>query len=89
MRLGEPKKAIEAWKTCLEINPEQYDALYNIGRVAGQLGDWKTARSALESFVEDRAAQAVRQGPRRGPRRPRRHVPPRPLTWGQVWTLSI
>ena len=52
MRLGEPKKAIEAWKTCLEMNPEQYDALYNIGRVAGQLGDWKTARKALESFVK-------------------------------------
>ncbi|MET0619399.1 MAG: tetratricopeptide repeat protein, partial [Thermoanaerobaculia bacterium] len=52
MRLGEPKKAIEAWKTCLEMNPEQYDALYNIGRVAGQLGDWKTARIALESFVK-------------------------------------
>jgi arylsulfatase A-like enzyme/Flp pilus assembly protein TadD len=51
MRLGEPKKAIDAWKTTLEMNPEQYDALYNIGRVAGQLGDWKTARQALESFV--------------------------------------
>ena len=34
------------------MNPEQYDALYNIGRVAGQLGDWKTARIALESFVK-------------------------------------
>ena len=34
------------------MNPEQYDALYNIGRVAGQLGDWKTARAALESFVK-------------------------------------
>jgi arylsulfatase A-like enzyme/Flp pilus assembly protein TadD len=52
MRLGEPTKAIEAWKTTLEMNPEQYDALYNIGRVAGQLGDWKTARKALEAFVQ-------------------------------------
>ena len=52
MRLGEPQKAIEAWKTTLEMNPEQYDALYNIGRVSGQLGDWKTARKALEAFVK-------------------------------------
>ena len=80
MRLGDPTKAIEAWQTCIEINPEQYDALYNIGRVAGQLGDWKTARAALESFVEDGAAQAVRQGSRRSARRPRRHVPPRALS---------
>ena len=47
-RLGDPKKAIDAWQRCLEINPDQYDALYNIGRVAGQSGDWKTARGALE-----------------------------------------
>ena len=51
MRLGDPKKAIEAWQRCLEINPEQYDALYNIGRVAGQIQDWKTARASLERFV--------------------------------------
>jgi tetratricopeptide (TPR) repeat protein len=52
LRLGDPQKAIACWKTCLELNPEQYDALYNIGRVAGQLGDWKTARQALELFVK-------------------------------------
>lgn len=51
MRLNDPRKAIAAWQRCIEINPEQYDALYNVGRVAGQLGDWKTARSALERFV--------------------------------------
>ncbi len=51
MRLNDPRKAIAAWQRCIEINPEQFDALYNVGRVAGQLGDWKTARSALERFV--------------------------------------
>ncbi|HEY3204303.1 MAG TPA: tetratricopeptide repeat protein, partial [Thermoanaerobaculia bacterium] len=51
MRLGDPQKAIAAWQRCIELNPEQYDALYNIGRVAGQMGDWKTARVALERFV--------------------------------------
>jgi arylsulfatase A-like enzyme/Flp pilus assembly protein TadD len=51
LRLGQPQKAIETWEQCLEINPDQYDALYNIGRVAGQLHDWKKARAALERFV--------------------------------------
>ncbi len=50
-RLGDPRKAIDAWQKCLEINPDQYDVLYNIGRVAGQIQDWKTARLALEKFV--------------------------------------
>jgi arylsulfatase A-like enzyme/Flp pilus assembly protein TadD len=50
-RLGQPQKAIDAWDHCIELNPEQYDALYNVGRVAGQLGDWKKARTALERFV--------------------------------------
>ena len=35
----------------MALNPEQYDALYNIGRVAGQMHDWKKARAALEKFV--------------------------------------
>ena len=51
MQLGDPRKAIDAWEHCLEINPEQYDALYNIGRVAGQMKDWTKARAALEKFV--------------------------------------
>ena len=40
-----------AWEQCTELNPEQYDALYNIGRVSGQMKDWKKARAALEHFV--------------------------------------
>ncbi len=51
MQLGSPEKAIGAWRHCVELNPEQYDALYNIGRVAGQLGDWRQAREALERFA--------------------------------------
>jgi len=51
MQQGLPGKALDAWKRCVELNPEQYDALYNIGRVSGQLGDWKGAREALEKFV--------------------------------------
>jgi arylsulfatase A-like enzyme/Flp pilus assembly protein TadD len=51
LKLGEPGKAVEAWEQCTALNPEQYDALYNIGRVAGQMKDWKKARTALETFV--------------------------------------
>jgi arylsulfatase A-like enzyme/Flp pilus assembly protein TadD len=51
MQLGQPEKALAAWKHTVELNPEQYDALYNIGRVAGQLGNWPVAREALERFV--------------------------------------
>jgi len=50
-RLGEPAKAVEAWKRCVEADPQQYDALYNLGRVAGNLGDLTTARQALERFA--------------------------------------
>jgi superkiller protein 3 len=51
MNLNQPAKAIDAWEHCIELNPDQFDALYNIGRVAGSLGDWKKARAALERFA--------------------------------------
>jgi tetratricopeptide (TPR) repeat protein len=51
LKLGDPGKAVKAWEQCTALNPEQYDALYNIGRVAGQMKDWKKARTALEKFV--------------------------------------
>jgi arylsulfatase A-like enzyme/Flp pilus assembly protein TadD len=51
MQLKEPEKALEAWAQCLKYDPKQYDALYNVGRVAGQIGDWKRAREAFERFV--------------------------------------
>ena len=51
LKLGDRDKAIKAWEQCTALNPEQYDALYNIGRVAGQMADWKKARAALEKFV--------------------------------------
>ena len=50
-QLGDVPRAIHAWEECIALNPEQYDALYNIGRVAGQVRDWKKAREALEKFV--------------------------------------
>jgi arylsulfatase A-like enzyme/Tfp pilus assembly protein PilF len=64
-RLDQPKKAIEAWTLCVQADPQQYDALYNLGRVAGQIGEWKTAREALTRFVQtappNRYARDIRE----------------------------
>ena len=52
LKLGDPRqgrRGVGAMPRAL--NPEQYDALYNIGRVAGQIKDWKKARAALEKFA--------------------------------------
>lgn len=51
MRLEAPVKALDAWTRAVEYNPEQYDALYNIGLVASRMGDRGRAREALERFV--------------------------------------
>jgi tetratricopeptide (TPR) repeat protein len=49
--MGQPEKAMEAWSRCVEVDPQQFDALYNLGRVAGNLGDYARARRALEQFA--------------------------------------
>ena len=61
MRLANPQKAIEAWERCVALNPEQYDALYNLGRAAGSIGDWPRARHALEQFVATAPASQYRK----------------------------
>jgi arylsulfatase A-like enzyme/tetratricopeptide (TPR) repeat protein len=48
---GRAKDAIEAWKRTVELDPSQFDALYNLALVSGQQGDLATARSALERFA--------------------------------------
>ena len=60
-RLGQPAKAMEAWAQCVRVDPTQYDALYNLGRVAGELDDWPRARQALTQFVRHGAAEALRK----------------------------
>jgi tetratricopeptide (TPR) repeat protein len=44
--------AITAWQRSVELDPKQYDALYNLGLVAAGQGRRAEARKALRQFVE-------------------------------------
>jgi tetratricopeptide (TPR) repeat protein len=43
--------ALEAWQWCVELDPLQFDALFNIGMVGSELGEPEVARQALERFI--------------------------------------
>ena len=58
---GRPEEAIQAWKHAVELDPGQFDALFNLGVVALERRDTDLARSSLSQFV-DRAPPA-RFGP--------------------------
>jgi len=51
-RLDGPDAALQAWHKAVELDRTQYDALYNIGLVAAQLGRRDEARSALVRFAD-------------------------------------
>lgn len=44
--------AISAWQKAVELDPKQYDALYNLGLVAAGQGRRAEARKALRQFVD-------------------------------------
>ncbi|MES1245271.1 MAG: sulfatase-like hydrolase/transferase [Acidobacteriota bacterium] len=44
--------AISAWQKAVELDPKQYDALYNLGLVAAGQGRRAEARKALKQFVD-------------------------------------
>ncbi|MEE8526773.1 MAG: sulfatase-like hydrolase/transferase [Thermoanaerobaculia bacterium] len=48
---GDGDGAIAAWQRSLELDPRQWDVLYNLGTVAPGLGRRDLARDALERFV--------------------------------------
>jgi tetratricopeptide (TPR) repeat protein len=50
--LGRHAEAIAAWKRAVDLDPGQFDALFNIGVVSSRLGDAATARIALGAFIE-------------------------------------
>ena len=51
-QLGRAPEAIASWKRATDLDPRQYDALFNIAVVAGKSGDRATAREALTRFVQ-------------------------------------
>ncbi len=59
-KLGEPREAVAAWQRAVAIDPQDFDALYNIGLVAPEVGDVAAARAALERFLA--AAPPARYG---------------------------
>jgi tetratricopeptide (TPR) repeat protein len=57
-RLSDPAAALAAYRSALELNPQLLPAFQGLSRSALQLGDYRTAREALES--EGRVSRDVR-----------------------------
>lgn len=51
--LGEREEGLEAWRKAVEIDPRDFDALYNIALTAAGLGHPDVAREALERFLRE------------------------------------
>ena len=51
-QLEGPAAALGAWRKAYELDPQQYDALYNSGLVAAEQKQWAEARKVLRQFVE-------------------------------------
>jgi arylsulfatase A-like enzyme/tetratricopeptide (TPR) repeat protein len=51
MELGDAASAMASWKRAAELDPRQYDALFNLGLVAAQNGQPDLARDALGRFI--------------------------------------
>ena len=62
-RRNDLPRALESWKRAVAVDPKQYDALFNIGLVAGNAGRYDESRRALEQFVrtapKERYAQDI------------------------------
>lgn len=59
--LGRRNEALEAWERALELQPRDFDVLYNLALVALEAGDLDRARPALARFVAE--APPERYGP--------------------------
>lgn len=57
---GRSREAVEAWEKSVTFDPKNYDALFNMAIVAGEIGDRDRARSALRQFIA--TAPAARYG---------------------------
>ena len=53
-----PAAALEAWQRSVELDPRQYQALFNIGLVAASAGRLPEARTALRRFIDTAPPQS-------------------------------
>ena len=56
-RLADGAGALTAWRRCIELDPAQFDTLYNLGVKAAELGDPDLARRSLARFVAEAPAE--------------------------------
>jgi len=56
-QLQDAEGALAAWERAVELDPRQYDALYNLGISAGQLGLRSKARQALRQYIATAPAE--------------------------------
>jgi Flp pilus assembly protein TadD len=59
-RLGEVAGALDAWQRALELDPEGWDTLYNLGTEAAAAEREELARDALSRFVAGAPAERYR-----------------------------
>jgi Tfp pilus assembly protein PilF len=48
---GHPEEAIERWKRAVELNPKEWDTLFNLGKLLRQRGREAEARPYIEQFL--------------------------------------
>ncbi len=51
-QLGRAPEAIASWRRATDLDPRQYDALFNMAIVAGKSGDRAAARDGLNRFIQ-------------------------------------
>jgi arylsulfatase A-like enzyme/Flp pilus assembly protein TadD len=49
---GHPDEAIDRWKRAVELNPKEWDTLFNLGKLLRSRGREAEARRYIEQFVE-------------------------------------
>jgi Flp pilus assembly protein TadD len=60
-RSGRPEEAIDHWRRAVEIEPREFDTLFNLGMLLLRRGRPAEARAYLERFVQSAPAAAYAQ----------------------------
>jgi Flp pilus assembly protein TadD len=57
VQLNDTAGAHASWSRAVELDPRQYDALFNLAMLSGRMGRTDEARRALERFVSTAPAE--------------------------------